>query len=367
MPSPIRISSLSTPSEGLPPSHAGGLAAGFTHVDEEEAIAIGTEVFGLDGSVVRFPTEKDDTFRFDDHDGRKWILKIANPNEDWEELSLQVELLAHLQQVAPDLPVPRVSPSLKGAILPKVTTSSGEDRYARLLSYMPGIPLATTTSTSQDREKIGELLAALRHACSTFSHPGDSRTLAWDVRHLSDLRHLLDHVDDRRHRAQIEMALERFKTIEPQLALCRTQVLHNDFNTSNIVVDPTDERFVTGIIDFGDTVRTAIAIDVSTALMNQLPGQLDDDRQADFFGRARDVLRGYLRGADLTDGELMLIPHLAMARVVTRALLTTWRAKLFPQNSTYILRNTNAGWAQLEWFLDRSFDDISQLLLPPAR
>src|SRR5690348_8249127 len=144
MPSPIRISSLSTASEGLLPSHAGGLAAGFTHVDEEEAIAIGTEVFGLDGSVVRFPTEKDDTFRFDDHDGRKWILKIANPDEDWEELSLQVELLAHLQQVAPDLPVPRVSPSLNGAILPKVTTSSGEDRYVRLLSYLPGIPLATT-------------------------------------------------------------------------------------------------------------------------------------------------------------------------------------------------------------------------------
>lgn len=367
MPSPIRISSLSTASEGLPRSHAGGLAAGFTHVDEQEAIALGKAVFGLDGSVVRFPTEKDDTFRFDGHDGRKWILKIANPNEDWEELSLQVELLAHLEQVAPELPVPRVSRSLEDAILSKVTTRSGEDRYVRLLSYMPGVPLATTTSTSQDREKIGELLAALRHACSTFSHPGDARTLAWDVRHLSDLRHLLDYVDDRRHHAQIEMALERFKTIKPQLALCRTQVLHNDFNTSNIVVDPTDERFVTGIIDFGDTVRTAIAIDVSTALMNQLPGQLDGDGEADFFGQARDVLRGYLRGADLTDEELMLIPHLAMARVVTRALLTTWRAKLFPQNSAYILRNTNAGWAQLEWFLDRSFDDISQLLLPPAR
>jgi len=364
---PTRISSLSIASEGLPSSHAGGLAAGFANVDKGEAIAIGKEIFGLDGGVVRFPTEKDDTFRFDGRDGRKHILKIANPNEDWEELSLQVELLAHLERVAPDLPVPRVSQSLHGATLPKVTTASGDERYVRLLSYMPGMPLATTTSTSQNREKIGELLAALRHACSTFSHPGDSRTLAWDVRHLSDLRHLLDHVDDRRHHAQIDMALERFRAIEPQLANCRTQVLHNDFNTSNIVVNPTDERFVTGIIDFGDTVRTAIAIDVSTALMNQLPGKLDGDGESDFFGQARDVLRGYLRVADLTDEELMLIPHLAMARVVTRALLTTWRAKLFPQNSAYILRNTDAGWVQLEWFLDRSSDEISQLLLTSAR
>jgi len=367
MHSPNRISSLSTASAGLPSCHAGGLAAGFTNVDKGEAIGIGMELFGLEGSAVRFPTEKDDTFRFDAEDGKKYILKIANPNEDWEGLSLQVDLLAHLERVAPELPVPRVSPSLQGAILPKVTTTSGDERYVRLLSYMPGTPLATTTSTSRDREKIGELLAALRHACGTFSHPGDSRTLAWDVRHLSGLRHLLDYVDDRRHHAQIDMALERFKNIEPQLARCRTQVLHNDFNTSNIVVNPADERFVTGIIDFGDTVRTAIAVDVSTALMNQLPGTLDDDGKTDFFDQARDVLRGYLRVADLTDEELMLIPHLAMARVVTRALLTSWRAKLFPQNSAYILRNTNAGWAQLKWFIERSSDEISQLLLPPAR
>lgn len=361
-----RMSSLSTASEGTPTSHAGGLATGFINVDNDEAITIGKEIFGLDGGVVRFPTEKDDTFRFDDQNGRKYVLKIANPNEDWQELSLQVELLTHLKRVAPDLPVPRVWSSLKGAILPKVTTTNGDERYVRLLSYMPGLPLASTTSTPQNREKIGELLAALRHACSTFSHPGDSRTLAWDVRHLSDLRHLLDYVDNTRHHAQIDVALERFKNIEPQLARCRTQVLHNDFNTSNIVVNPADERFVTGVIDFGDTVRTAIAVDVSTALMNQLPGEIND-KTGDFFGQARDVLRGYLRVADLTDDELMLIPHLAMARVVTRALLTTWRAKLFPQNSAYILRNTDAGWVQLEWFLARSADEISQLLLRPAR
>ncbi|WP_201758219.1 phosphotransferase [Burkholderia gladioli] len=351
----------------LPSSHAGGLAAGFKNIDEGEAVAIGKQKFGLDGEVVRFPTEKDDTFRFDGQDGKKYILKIANPNEDREELSLQVELLAHIGRVAPDLPVPRVSQSLEGEILPTVTTRSGDERHVRLLSYMPGVPLATTTSTSRNREKIGELLAALRHACSTFCHPADSRTLAWDVRHLSDLRQLLDHVDNERHRAQIAEALERFKSIEPQLARCRTQVLHNDFNTSNIVVNSADKRFVTGIIDFGDTVRTAIAVDVSTALMNQLPNRLDGDRESDFFGHARDVLRGYLRIADLTDEELKLIPHLAMARVVTRALLTTWRAKLFPHNSAYILRNTNAGWVQLEWFLERSSDEISQLLLPPGK
>lgn len=65
--------------------------------------------------------------------------------------------------------------------------------------------------------------------------------------------------------------------MEGLIAGCRQQVLHNDFNTSNIVIDAHRPQCVGAIIDFGDTVKTAIAIDVSTAMMNQLlaahPGQ----------------------------------------------------------------------------------------------
>jgi Ser/Thr protein kinase RdoA (MazF antagonist) len=63
--------------------------------------------------------------------------------------------------------------------------------------------------------------------------------------------------------------------------------------------------------------------------------------------------------ADLTDEELSLIPHLVMGRIVARTLLTIWRASLFPENSTYILRNTEQGWSQLNWFLSRSADEVS--------
>src|SRR5690606_2961075 len=143
----------------------------------------------------------------------------------------------------------------------------------------------------------------------------------------------------------------------------RFQVLHNDFSRSNIVVDHDSPHFVTGIIDFGDAVRTAIAIDVSTALLNQLPSF----NRPDLFMEGRDLLRGYLRIADLQEEELLLIPHLVMARVIARALLTTWRAAKFPENQTYILRNTGQGWAQMEWFLERSIDEVSEQLVAVAQ
>lgn len=194
-----------------------------------------------------------------------------------------------------------------------------------------------------------------------FSHPADDRVLAWDVTHLLDLADLARFIPEGPKRAWTLRALECFAEIKPRLDRCRRQVLHNDFNTSNLVVDRSNPQFLTGVIDFGDAVRTAIAVDVSTALMNQMPKIIEDNRR-DLFDEPRDVLRGYLRHADLTDEELRLIPFLAMGRLAVRALLTSWRAEIFPQNSRYILRHTEPGWAHLAWFHTLSTAHISELL-----
>lgn len=338
------------------------LSAPYVNVSDAEAVQIAQRYFGLQGRVERFATEKDDTFRVDASDGRKFVLKIANPSEDERELAFQVELMLHVARVAPDLPIPRIWPDIEGRTLFKIQTESGSMRFVRLMSFMAGTPLDRTSASPLQRERIGELLAQLRLATASFSHEADSRVLAWDVSHLMKLRHLLAHVANPAHRYSAEACLARFEAIVPALKGSRTQVLHNDFNTSNIVVDHAAPGFVTGIIDFGDAVRTAVAVDVSTALMNQLPRNPPADLDVDIFEPARDIIRGYLRHADLTNHELALIPHLAMGRVVTRALLTTWRSQLFPENSAYILRHTGPGWYHLDWFLHRSIDQISDLL-----
>jgi hydroxylysine kinase len=204
------------------------------------------------------------------------------------------------------------------------------------------------------------MLARLRYATEGFSHSAEDRIYAWDMQHLLTLEHLLEDVDDLEKRTALRSGLERFREVEPRLRKCRKQVLHNDFSKSNIVVDHDDPKFVKGIIDFGDSVKTAIAVDVSTALLNQLPETPNED----LFYRARDIMRGYMSIAELTDEELELIPHLVMARVVARALLTIWRTRLFPENERYIMRNTEQGWHQLDWFLARKPGQVSEILMP---
>lgn len=343
-------------------TRAGGLVSSFISASSAEACELLGSLYGLGGRVTRYATEKDDTFKVDADDGRKFILKIANPDEDLSELDFELSYLRHLQTAAPSLPVPRVFADRAGQWLTPYQDAAGQKRHVRLLSYLEGTLLDHTNSSAVEREQVGRVLGRLRHASATFSHPADGRVLAWDVQHLRRVEHLLGEVDDIERRFKLNECLQRFLAIEPEIRTLRSQVLHNDFNPSNILVAHESPGFVVGIIDFGDAVRTAVAIDVATALHNQLP-KAAFRLNADIFRDGRDLLRGYLQVAELDDKELRLIPLLVMGRIVLRALLTLWRARLFPENSAYILRHTEPGWRHLEWFLRRGNAEIMQSLM----
>jgi Ser/Thr protein kinase RdoA (MazF antagonist) len=338
----------------------GGLAGAYVPMTEDHALRLLEEHYGIGGTLRRFETEKDDTFRVTTADGQKFVLKIANPDEPLEEINFQHGILKHVKAHDPTIPIPRIIPPIAGADVFSITDVAGARRYVRMLTFIDGTPLDETKSNARERVEIGKMLARLRYATEGFSHPADDRYYAWNVQNLLTLEHLLEEVDDPTQRKALSLGLERFRSIEGRLRNCRMQVLHNDFSKSNIVVDHADPVFVKGIIDFGDSVKTAIAVDVATALLNQLPETPHDD----LFYRGRDIVEGYLSIAELTDEELALIPHLVMARIVTRALLTLWRTKLFPENERYIMRNTEQGWHQLDWFLARSPEQVSDILMP---
>ena len=347
-------------SQSNPEAKTDGLSGAYVPMPEERAMRLLEDRYGITGALKRFDTEKDDTFRVTTEDDRRFILKVANPDEPFTEIDFQNSLLRYVETRDPTLPVPRIIDSEDGVDIFQIKDVDGSQRCVRLLTFLEGTPLDETQSDKPGRVQIGKMLARLRYATEGFKHEAADRYYGWDVQHLLTLEHLLDEVDDDKQRQALSQGLERFRQIEVKLRQCRKQVLHNDFSKSNIIVDPNNPAYVTGIIDFGDAVKTAVAVDVATALLNQLP----ETPNVDLFYRGRDILKGYLSIADLTNEELALIPHLVMGRVITRALLTLWRVKLFPENRRYIMRNTEQGWHQLDWFLGRSPEQVSDILTP---
>jgi hydroxylysine kinase len=338
---------------------AGGLQTANPAISAADAAALLGESYGLTGQLRRLATEKDDTFHVAAADGGAYILKIANGAEERETVFLQDAILKHIAARDPGLPVPRCIADRSGQTVGLCQAADGSARLVRLLTFIAGTPLETTTTSAPERERIGAALARLCRATAGFSHPAEDRVLAWDVQHLPRLAPLLDHVSDPDQRQMLDRGLRRFDAVAAKVPALRRQVVHNDFSRSNLIVDHAHADFVSGIID---TVRTAIAIDVSTAMVNQLPSAPEPE----MLGAAFDLLRGYLAHADLNHDELSLLPHLIMGRIIARALITLPRARLFPDNATYILRNTPQGWHQLAWFLAQDPDRLSDRFLALA-
>ena len=120
-------------------------------------------------------------------------------------------------------------------------------------------------------------------------------------------------------------------------------MIHGDYSPYNVVVDEQSDDYVTGVIDFGDTMRSAVIFDPAVALAN-LVGRAPDQPWLD----ACAFVAGYERARPIKDRELPLLPVAALARLTLRALITNWRAERVPERRDYLLAHAKDDWINVE-------------------
>jgi hydroxylysine kinase len=288
-------------------------------VSPELAARLVREHYGLEGAAERLTGERDENFRMVARQGGEFVFKIANAAEEPEVTDLQVAAMLHVERANPQLPCPRVRHDLEGRAQIRFEDETGARRTARLVTYLPGTPLRTASRSPQQRRACGRFLAGMARALSDFRHPAARRTLVWDLHSIPRLGGLLADLPDLPHAAFVAEFIARFAAeVEPRLRELRHQFLHNDFNDRNILVDPRDESRITGIIDFGDALHTALAADVAIAATAQITDIATMERDV------ADLLRGYHEIQPLEAGELDILNWLIAGRIVMAILIQSW-------------------------------------------
>ncbi|KQT28439.1 MULTISPECIES: phosphotransferase [unclassified Bradyrhizobium] len=312
-------------------------------VDEAEATVLVRRVFGISGHSHLLTSERDRNFHILADDGRAFVLKVTNSAEDSSVSNFQTSALRHIEAVAPGLPVPKVWASVEGLHETVIRIAAGSQHIVRLLTYLPGQPLYRSAPSLAQAENLGSCLASIGLALRDFHHPAAAHDILWDLKGAARLRPYLVHIADDRRRALAEEGLSRFEsTILPALPGYRAQVVHNDFNPHNVLVDPSEPARVTGVLDFGDMVETPLINDVAVAASYQV--EVDDDP----FGRAAGFVGAYHSVYPLQPQEVDVLFDLITLRQVMTVTITEWRATLYPDNKTYILRNQPRAAAALE-------------------
>ena len=303
--------------------------------------------WGLHGSLRPLPGERERNFHVYTEDHREFVLKIASPLEAAATIELQVAALDYLAHHLPSAPIPRIVPARDGSrVVPHDV--GGEGHTARLLTWLPGRPLAESSPhTSGLLEGIGESLGSVARALSGFEHRAAHRSLKWDLAAAGWITDYVGRVRDDAQRARIERILDAYvHDVQPALESTRRGVVHNDANDYNIIIDWTghsethgaaavtpvpaglqDGTLVpSGIIDFGDLLYSHPVCDLAIALAYAMLGKPDP------ITAACHVTAGYHRSYPLSETEIALLFPLALTRLAVSLVNSALQAESLPDN-----------------------------------
>lgn len=313
--------------------------------------------YDLTGELSRIPTEKDDTYRLATEVGR-FLVKIAPVTESAQIVNLQSAVMMHLERTGPAIPIQRLIRGLDGQIESTVVDPGGNARIMRVMTYIEGDLLSSLTPTETQFRQVGSALAALDGALTSFRHPDESRLLVWDLKNFVHMRPLLEMVGDRDNLSMATWIFDQFEAVvAPRLGTLQTQMIHGDFSPFNVVVDPMSDTFVTGVIDFGDVVRSPLVFELAVAVANQIGV---NERHP--WGNALEIVRGYRAVRPLSDRDVALLAIAGPARLLLRALIVGWRAAIHPHSRDYGLSHAARDWTRLRSALSVATPTIQTLL-----
>jgi len=306
----------------------------------EQASALLVQHFGLKGLLAPLDSERDQNFKVT-ADGATYILKIVNAAEPEIESDFQTTLLRHLGECAGHIPVPHLRPTLSGASLAEATGSRGLAHRLRLVSWLPGLPLAQSRRSDAALQSLGQILGRFDAALKGFMHPGALRDLDWDIRRSGRSADRLHHIADAGDRALLERFISRFEEqVAPRLPMLRAGVMHNDANDWNVLVDEGDHDRIAGIIDFGDALYTPVIAEVAIAAAY---AGLD---HADPIGAAAAIARGFHAEYPLLEEEIELLFDLIAMRLVTSVTMSASRRAEVDGNP-YLAVSEKPAWVLL--------------------
>jgi Ser/Thr protein kinase RdoA (MazF antagonist) len=296
----------------------------------EQACKVTQDEYGLVVTAEALPSDRDQNFRLRAEDGRSFVLKIANGEEDRSFLEAQNQVMERLHERSVTY-CPQLLQTRSGA--DSFDVESNRSTYAgRLITWLSGEVLAHCKWQGPELLRdLGTCVGKVDDALRGFDHPAMHREdFPWDLANASAVIDLhREQVEDSSMGLQIEVIRANLaEYVEPCLPLLEQSVIHNDANDHNVIVQcPTiDQQQIAGLIDFGDMVHShtvcGLAIAVAYAMLDKT-----DPLQA-----ARHIVEGYHGVRPLTEDELAVVFPMACGRLAVSVCMAAVQQRQRPDD-----------------------------------
>ncbi|XP_058429729.1 hydroxylysine kinase isoform X3 [Marmota monax] len=293
----------------------------------------------------------------------------------------------------------------------------------RLLTYLPGKPIAKIPVSSQLLYEIGRLAAKLDKAlelndhdkqkggrytkpidgsfwknCTTddiiskntptlpqvnaptdssqciqkFHHPKLSNlhreNFIWNLKNIPLLEKYVDALGQNRNREIVEQVIQLFKKeVMTKLSHFRECINHGDLNDHNILVESSKSAFgdavyqVSGILDFGDMSYGYYVFEVAITIMYMM---IESKNPIQVGGH---VLAGFESIIPLTAVERSALFLLVCSRFCQSLVMATYSCQLHPENKEYLMITAKTGWKHLQQMFDMGQKAVEEIWFETAK
>ncbi len=273
-------------------------------------------------------------FLLTDRQDKKYILKISPGDRDVHFQDAQVKILKYLATTSIAKYFQKHLPNIRGEEVTQIILD-GKKHFLRILTFLEGTFWADSKKKSAGLYKdLGKFMGTMDKTLAGFSHPALHRHYPWDISTAADANTNLKYITDHERRRMAGYFLLQFETeVMPVLSSLRHAYVHNDANDYNILVH---NNKITGLIDFGDMVYTALvnnlAVTCTYAMLNT----------GDPLHAATLVVKGYHAKYPLKKEELDLLYYLIAARLCISVTQSAYQASKESGNRHHFVTETPA-------------------------
>ena len=280
--------------------------------DQADIAARVFDDYGLQGELVPLIGERDQNFLLQAEDGRKFVVKIAGPDEEPDVTDLQVQGLLYLERRSPHIPVPRIIRTRDDRCLSNITDAEGVEHAVRVVTYLDGIPYSEGVfPDAGNLRAIGAFLGEVVNALAGFEHRASRHFMPWSPSNRIAVSKEMwsDIADDAG--ALAAPLLDRLRNeVLPALNAGPSQVIHNDAHSWNLLRPDAVSQEVVGLIDFGDMTYAPVINDLAVMASSF------QHRGRESIDPVKNLLIGFHRTHPLSDTEVSLLWDAITLRVL---------------------------------------------------
>ncbi|EKT3966007.1 aminotransferase class III-fold pyridoxal phosphate-dependent enzyme [Flavobacterium psychrophilum] len=264
-----------------------------------------------------------------DINNKQFILKVSDENQPFLFLDAQVKIIKHLSNSSISNNFQQFCINNQGDELTAVE-NEGKKYYLRILSFLEGDFWVDKLEKSNILySQLGHFLGTMDKSLQDFSHTAMHRQYTWDISRASDANDRLKYIKNHEKRRIASYFLLQFDTeVLPKIHTLRHAYIHNDANDYNVLVD---DNTVTGLIDFGDIVYTALINNLAIACTYAMLSHEDP------LSAATLIVKGYHESYALTTQELDVLYYLIAGRLCISVTQSAFNGSLDTNNDHHFI------------------------------